>query len=669
HKGWPKYIGVGGEQSIRFADLDGDNLKEVIIATSDGRILVFNHDGTEFTYQDRAVEMMAGPLAMAERHGLSARGNSLRPSFITPAVGDIDSDGIKEIITVGEGNVYCFKATGKPQEGFPVKLNKGFLHDIGEDNHIGPGTMASPVIYDLDGDGKKEIIVAGADQRVYAWHPNGLPVEGWPVYVRTGQVGARIIHPPCIADINGDGYPEIIVATNEVCSDKDRKAPVDKGILSKARDAASKEVPRELLPHALDFINSLIGKDCLVYAIHRDGTMHDNNPDGQGGYEVDDDAFVKGWPVKIRTLLPDLLPLIGPSSKPCAYDYDGDGADEVVASFVSSKTTIIGGDGSILEEMNSGPFGEDARGIRDKSLALNLFDGAAIGDITGDGIPEIAKSGLTFMGALNLVLTGQNFSYNHVIQVWDPHSGKYLKSFPRTTDDYSLYSEPAIADVSGDGIPEVISGSGLYLVHAFGADGMDKPGFPKLTGGWIMTTSAIEDIDNDGLNEIAAVTREGWVFIWDTLGEASNYPTWPTYAHDNFNTSNLSTDAIPPAAVTDYKWIDDSIEFLCPGDDGFNGRAREIRIYTYGCPIDASNIAYASLVKEVLPQEGGTTMRVDLDTRYDYIAIIAIDDAGNISQLPLSSATVTPEESDGSPWIYGEDDDHGLCFINIAGMD
>ena len=184
-----------------------------------------------------------------------------------------------------------------------------------------------------------------------------------------------------------------------------------------------------------------------------------------------------------------------------------------------------------------------------------------------------------------------------------------------------------------------------------------------------MTTSAIEDIDNDGLNEIAAVTREGWVFIWDTLGEASNYPTWPTYAHDNFNTSNLSTDAIPPAAVTDYKWIDDSIEFLCPGDDGFNGRAREIRIYTYGCPIDASNIAYASLVKEVLPQEGGTTMRVDLDTRYDYIAIIAIDDAGNISQLPLSSATVTPEESDGSPWIYGEDDDHGLCFINIAGMD
>ncbi len=689
HAGWPRWIGTGGEASPRFADLDGDNLQEVVIATADGRILIFTHDGRPFTDAGREVVLQSEPLHLALKHGLDPTRWCLRPSFITPSIADIDRDGIKEIVSVAGNKLYAFKSTG--EYAFePIDFSANFFQDVEEarlsaENHIGPGAMASPVLHDLDGDGKREIILGAGDQRVYAWHPDGTAVAGWPVYARSGDTGARIIHPPCIADVDGDGLCEVVVATNEIGgSEGGLSERRGEDLLARSLPELERVVPPEFLPFVMDFLSTLIGKDCLVYAIRPEGTLSDGNPDGAGGREVDPEAFVEGWPACIKTLLPDLLPLVGPSSKPCAFDLDGDGADEVVASCVSAPTTLLGGDGKPLREMATGPMGKGAVGIRDKTLALNMFDSAAIGDITGDGEPEIVKGGITLMGALNLVLAGQNLSYNHILQAWDPQSGAFLEHFPRTIDDFTMYAEPALADVTGDGIPEAISGSGLYLVHAFGLDGQDAPGFPKLTGGWVMTTPASGDIDNDGLVELACVTREGWILVWDTPGRADQKNAWPTYGHDLCTTSNAATDACPPAAITEIARQGDRLVFVCPGDDGFAGRAAILEVYSASAPIVAGALARATLLKELEPEAGGETMGLsiaDLEEARaqqgalgdDYLAIVALDEAGNRSQLPLgASGYVIPEESPGgadSRLLLVGDDEDGLCFLSLVQAD
>lgn len=668
HDGWPVNIGVGGEASPRFADLDGDNLLEIIIATADGRILIFKHNGEAFSVNDKPIVFYSEPHALAQNHGMSLPGIELRSTFITPAIGDIDGDSIKEIVSVAGNKVYCFKADGR-QQFSPIDFSDNFFQDIKEnrlceDNHIGPGTMAAPVLHDLDGDGAMEIIVAAADERIYAWHCNGTPVEGWPVYVRSADTGARIIHPPCLADLDGDGTKEIVVATNEYTASKEQAD--DQLVLAASKSSALDKVPGALLPFALNFVNSLVGKDCFVYAIYPDGTMHDGDPDGEGGRNVDEEAFVEGWPVAVKSLMPDTLPLIGPSNKPCSFDYDNDGADEVVASFVAAQTTIIDGSGSILKKMDQGPMGDHALGIRDTSLALNMFDSAAIGDITGDHKPEIAKGGITLMGALNLALAGQNLPFNHIVQVWDTQSGKFLDAYPRTIDDFTMYSEPCIADMSGDRVPDVVACTGLYLVHAFGADGMDARGFPKLCGGWVMTTPAAGDIDNDGFNELAVVTREGWIFIWDTQGRTTYSPDWPTYGHDNFTSSNSSVDAVPPASVTDMHWTgDNEIEFTCPGDDGFNGRARRIQIYGSTSPINVYSIRDAVLIEEVPPGMGGFAMQVEIANEHAHYAIIAYDEAGNASQLVISTPDISPEEEPETSKPK-HSSGNGICFIGVG---
>ncbi len=695
HGDWPRYIGVGGEASLRFDDLDGDGKMEVVVATSDGRILIYRHDGSPYAIKGKTIEFAAGTFELTANHNMkTSSGMPFRSTFITPSVADIDGDGIKEIVSAADGKAYCFKADGNVQPGFPIDFSENFKLDVfygkvknsdhstnpdgslsGVENAIGPGTMASPVLYDLDGDGKKEIILAGNDQRLYVWKSDGSAANGFPVYVRSTEMsGNKIIHPPCLADINGDGKMEIIVATNEAIPipgklgiDLFGAAPEpqenyyfsEKGVTSGGID---------VMPSIFNFLSSFIGRKCMVYAIKSSGAT---NGDGGRTIAASQSAFVWKSPAGVDAFMPDMLPLLGPSSKPCAFDYNGDGKDEIVASFTSGKTSIIDGNGKIVKQMVEGPLGSNAVGMNDRSLVLNLFESAALGDIAGDGTIEIIKGGLTLFGAANLGLSGQNFPYNYAVQVWDPRTGKFLDAFPRAIDDYVMYSEPSIADVDGDGIPDIVVGSELCLLHAFGSDGMNKAGFPKMTGGSMMTTPAVADIDGDGSNEIGIATREGWVFVWDTNGKYTARANWPTYGHDNCNTSNLNVDAVAPASVTEYTWTDEGLVFKCPGDDGFNGRAKEIKIFGSNVEIDAATIKEATLVTQIKPATGGAVVYVDIPNDYLYYAVIAYDEAGNSSVLPLvpgSIKEVGKLSAESTQQAQGDDGggSSGLCFVNTA---
>ena len=89
--------------------------------------------------------------------------------------------------------------------------------------------------------------------------------------------------------------------------------------------------------------------------------------------------------------------------------------------------------------------------------------------------------------------------------------------------------------MDGDGAAEVLAGtSGLYL-HAFREDGSEPNGWPKNTGGWLFAGPAVGDVDGDGKLEVVAVTREGYLWVWDTRAPADGRVEWGSFRHDARN--------------------------------------------------------------------------------------------------------------------------------------
>ncbi|NIO07977.1 MAG: hypothetical protein GTO40_08235 [Deltaproteobacteria bacterium] len=103
---------------------------------------------------------------------------------------------------------------------------------------------------------------------------------------------------------------------------------------------------------------------------------------------------------------------------------------------------------------------------------------------------------------------------------------------------------PAIADIDGDGLPEIIAGSGGYLVRAMDHLAQEPVGWPKFTGHWLAASPAVGDTDGDGLLEVVICSREGKLFVWDTPGpvRVGNRPSvqWQTFHHDQWNTGNFN---------------------------------------------------------------------------------------------------------------------------------
>jgi hypothetical protein len=173
----------------------------------------------------------------------------------------------------------------------------------------------------------------------------------------------------------------------------------------------------------------------------------------------------------------------------------------------------------------------------------------AFGDLDGDGLPEYIAATGGVRKLLDVGAPAEQAFGEHQVSAWDPRTGALLPAFPRAMDDMQFLSSPALADVDGDGVAEIVQGSGAYLLRAFRADGSTPAGFPKFTHGWIIASPTAGDVDGDGLVEVIAATREGRLFVWDTPAPATEAALpWPGSGRDRRNTQNLASGVSPLAA-------------------------------------------------------------------------------------------------------------------------
>jgi len=268
---------------------------------------------------------------------------------------------------------------------------------------------------------------------------------------------------------------------------------------------------------------------------------------------------------------------------------------------------------------------------------LNLADYPSIGALTDAQGPSVVKGGIGLAGAANLLATNQNLPFNHNVQAWDPSTGEYRSGYPVATDDFQLLSQPAIAKVGGSG-RQALVGTGLYQLHAYGANGGEPPGWPKFTGGWLFATPSVGDIDGDGKLDVTTATREGFAFAWgtgvDACGEDS--PTndeWWTFHHDEHGTARYGHDARPPGAP---RALDRSrrgrtvqLRWRTPGDDWLCGKAAHYRVIAARGPIDGPDDGRV-LAHGDAGGEGELVSRAfDLPAGITRLGVVYRDEAGN----------------------------------------
>jgi hypothetical protein len=313
-----------------------------------------------------------------------------------------------------------------------------------------PALATTPVsgvaIADLDNDGKPEIVTCATSPMPYG--------AGVLAFSCEGKLKWRNTHPdvicgyasPSIADLDADGWPEVIVryAVLEGASGKTRwVGRVDPGAYSPADTSTVADLDEDGRPE-------VVGGN-VVYSA--DGTI-----------KWQDLARVDG--------------------NPAVADLDGDGRPEVVVVVPAlHELRAHHADGKLYW----GPV-DINQGRADLADKCQGCGGGppTIADFDGDGKPEIAAAA----------------GYGYVIF---EHDGK-PKWFSQTQDLSSRVTGSAVFDFEGDGKAEAVYGDEALLRIYRGGDGSVLYSRCNPSGTW-QEYPVIVDVDNDGHAEIVVATN------------------------------------------------------------------------------------------------------------------------------------------------------------------
>ena len=127
-------------------------------------------------------------------------------------------------------------------------------------------------------------------------------------------------------------------------------------------------------------------------------------------------------------------------------------------------------------------------------MPVNFTTSGAFGRFGAAGQLSYAEPGsgaATVAGSL--LFPGSGLPINSYMRAFDAQSAAAVPGFPARAQGLDFLGAPAIADVSGDGVAEVIQGGDASALHAFGQTGAQAAGFPKFHPGWIIFGPTVGD--------------------------------------------------------------------------------------------------------------------------------------------------------------------------------
>jgi len=431
--------------------------------------------------------------------------------YLTPVTSDLDRDGGQEIIV--------YKG-GEPPE-IRVYRQDGSLYwtaPLGTTGVPG-GNLHIPLVADINGDGYDEVIAYRippglfGPSKLYAFARDGAPLPGWPV-----QVPQDYRPTLAAADLDLDGDQEVVIKGNWAPNRVMVVVGGDGQILSQwSLPEKTWEGPIESYPAVgnldADPEPEIVAADPSEFAGYDWDTGEWNNTGVVHVYNVDG-TELSGWPVYTEGIV---------FSSPALGDVDEDGQSEIVVGLVF--------EGEAPDPRYGGLYALDSAGNVLPGWPFekgwNFWSSPALGDIDGDGDLEVAASRL---GAATYVVH---------------QDGTLAAGWPQSTA-WNDYHSPILGDVDGDDVPDVLTTAGG--VYAWRYDGSAIAGFPK-THVRTQAPATIADIDLDGLIEIAASSHDdtdletgqdkhrGSLYVWDIAAPfGPSTMEWPHFHHDTQHT-------------------------------------------------------------------------------------------------------------------------------------
>jgi hypothetical protein len=489
--------------SPALADINSDGKLDIVVGTNKGYVVARRHDGVLLWEHDVAPDFGMAPDSQ----------------FIasSPAVADIDADGQPEIIVgtgshfspqylCAHGGVIVLNHNGQVQNGWPTHTVDQYADGCRD------AVYASPAVGDLDNDGDMEVVATSFDKRIYAWNHLGQLLPGFPANsyhlarfpnwgdTFVGKLGDSIWGSPVLADMNLDGYLDILVGTDEGNYDDRWQNPEG-----------------WVCPYTAPIIPGYCGGS--LYVLDRFGN------------------HLPGWPKYILEAL---------DSTPAIADVLGDARPEI---FVGTGTFYHT---NSLDHPTDGfrVYGWDANGndlpgwAGGKVVGHGVPASPVLGDIAGDSDPEVIVA-----------------AFDKKLYAWHLN-GQLVAGFPMIPEDHTN-NNPLIygtfdvgvsfllANYDNDAKMEIFMSLGWSVTiidgngqHLTATNFPDDPRPIYGTQGVLLNTPAIADIDNDGKLELIVTNSQ--ITVWE-LPNANTTSAWPMF---KFNAARTSSIPMPPRLAT-----------------------------------------------------------------------------------------------------------------------
>ncbi|WP_298815632.1 VCBS repeat-containing protein [uncultured Chloroflexus sp.] len=469
-------INLGNAPIIRsspvIAEIDGNtsNHKEVAVVTSDGYLHARRANGSQLW---PPVQLLPAPCTPQAGDVV---GNS------NPAVGELLGNGVPYIV-VGYGTVFPSNCDGgivavNGQTGQIVwrfSLRQWQMQEQYPPEDL-YGMVSAVALADVDGDGKMEIGFGGLDRNLYLLSA----VSNTSYTVRWYYHAADTIwSTPIFYNIDSDPELELLAAT-DITANPVLIPPTQDGGFLHAFDTASRT------PKRIEFQTGFIWRTFVDQALYSSPAIGDVLPDQPGNElvigascwlpisPITQPVLKRGNWVKIFRLSDGavLQTLDAPGcveSSPALGDIDGDGRLEIVVNVGwEGDSRIPHSEVVAWDPENSNPkwrtIPYSANYDEDSSRRFNDPSGGnlqspVIADINGDGIVEVLSANFWSV----VILRG--YDGQQITCFLSPSCG----STPSLYAWYTLKSTPAVGDINGDNVLDVVIGGGHIFVNGASA--------------------------------------------------------------------------------------------------------------------------------------------------------------------------------------------------------
>jgi outer membrane protein assembly factor BamB len=322
--------------------------------------------------------------------------------------------------------------------------------------------LMGPAVGDLEGNGTPSVVFGSNDGRVHCLEAHNGSLK-WRYTTRSD-----VVAPPALSDLNADGRLEVAVGSRD-----GRFYVLDAG------------------GRALWTAPLAEGDSSAPWGIQGAAAIGDVNGDGRPEVVVQSAdnnlTCLAGSDGKVLWNFRQFVNRTASTAvSPCIADIDLDGSIEVVAhNRLGSVACLRGADGSTKWEHMYG---------------ATFLSTPAIGDADQDGRPEIVLGATDWIYCLN----GTD-GYSFWQRRFTPNPA---------TNDVSMDSSPALADIDGDGRLEIVIGGNDNMLHALNAeDGSPRWAYPVPKP--VVSSPAVADIDGDGKAEMVFGCKDSRVFAVD----------------------------------------------------------------------------------------------------------------------------------------------------------